>query len=463
MAFTLRRRKRNPDSYFAGLPRLKKLFWLYFFLLIFEGALRKWIVPQLSAPLLVIRDPVSIWIIWEAYRTRKWPSRWSVQIILLTLLLMVIFSLQMATGVNEFLVGLYGLRSYLLPFPVIFIMGENIDREDLRRFGACTLWILLPMSLIALGQYYSPGGSFLNRGAYHGGAQIGYVLGRVRASGTFSFAVGLVEYAALAAAFIFDGMIREDFVKQWLIWASVASLILIIPTTGQRSLVVQLAAIVICVAASALMGVSQFTKVLRVAVPLMVIMLLVSLLPAFTQSMRSLNERFAQSSVDEGGSFQAAFILRTVDPAIEAVEAASTTQNWLGIGIGRGALAVQAFLTGAPAAVTGEYEFSHEFMEMGPFAGGLFELFKIFLAIAIFGQALARAREREPLALLLFPVVLTTLVYGLLEEPTMQGFVVISMAFCIAAAKPRLKMAVKPHPLVLQRQRVLAQRQAQRG
>ena len=37
---------------------LRTLIYVYFFLLIFEGALRKWIVPSLSGPLLVARDPV---------------------------------------------------------------------------------------------------------------------------------------------------------------------------------------------------------------------------------------------------------------------------------------------------------------------------------------------------------------------------------------------------------------------
>jgi hypothetical protein len=32
------------------------LIWLYFWLLIWEGSLRKWIFPSLSAPLLVVRD-----------------------------------------------------------------------------------------------------------------------------------------------------------------------------------------------------------------------------------------------------------------------------------------------------------------------------------------------------------------------------------------------------------------------
>ena len=55
--------RQNPLDIFNRMPLLKKLFWLYFLLLIFEGALRKWIVPQLSAPLLLVRDPVALWII----------------------------------------------------------------------------------------------------------------------------------------------------------------------------------------------------------------------------------------------------------------------------------------------------------------------------------------------------------------------------------------------------------------
>lgn len=325
--------KRDPNSYFARLTLLKKLFWSYFLLLIFEGALRKWIAPQLSAPLLVIRDPISAWIIWEAYRTRKWPSRWSVPIIMLTALIAGIFSLQMALGDNSLLVGLYGLRSYLLPFLVIFIMGENLDPEDLLNFGRCTLWLLLPMCLLALGQYRAPAGSFLNRGAYNGGAQIGYVGMGVRASGTFSFAIGLVHFATLAGAFVFYGMVREGLVrKRWLIWASTFALVLTVPTTGQRILLAQLAALIACVGLSALMGVSEFKKVLRVAVPVLIVWVLASQLSVFRAAMQSLNQRVTGAAVSEGGTEEKAFLLRTIDPAITAIEAASSTNNLLGIG-----------------------------------------------------------------------------------------------------------------------------------
>ena len=37
--------KTNPGQRQSKMPLLKKLFWLYFLLLIFEGALRKWVLP----------------------------------------------------------------------------------------------------------------------------------------------------------------------------------------------------------------------------------------------------------------------------------------------------------------------------------------------------------------------------------------------------------------------------------
>ena len=41
---------------------LKRLIWVYFFLLIFEGVFRKWLLPQFSDVLLVVRDPVVLLI-----------------------------------------------------------------------------------------------------------------------------------------------------------------------------------------------------------------------------------------------------------------------------------------------------------------------------------------------------------------------------------------------------------------
>ena len=47
----------------SKITLLKTLFWTYFLLLIFEGALRKWLLPSFSTALLLIRDPVALLIL----------------------------------------------------------------------------------------------------------------------------------------------------------------------------------------------------------------------------------------------------------------------------------------------------------------------------------------------------------------------------------------------------------------
>ena len=42
----------------VDMEPLRRLMWLYLILWVTEGALRKWILPGLSSPLLIVRDPV---------------------------------------------------------------------------------------------------------------------------------------------------------------------------------------------------------------------------------------------------------------------------------------------------------------------------------------------------------------------------------------------------------------------
>ena len=48
-----------------SIDLLKKGIWLYFLLLIFEGALRKWLLPGLATPLLVVRDPIAMFLLFR--------------------------------------------------------------------------------------------------------------------------------------------------------------------------------------------------------------------------------------------------------------------------------------------------------------------------------------------------------------------------------------------------------------
>ena len=425
---------RGPIVREPHMSMLKKLFWAYFLLLIFEGALRKWIVPQLAGPLLVVRDPVAFFIIAEAYRTRKWPREWSAVVGILTAGILVLCFVQLVVGETRWFIALYGLRSYLLPFPVAFIMGSNLDEEDLRKFGKCTLWLLLPLTALEIAQYMAPPVSFLNVGAYRGSEQLNYALGHVRASATFSYVVGPMSYIPMAAAFILYGLANPRFVKKSALWAASGALVLSIPVTGSRTLVFLLTAIVACVGVAAFFGVSQFVKSLQIIAVLVVVSAMVSRLPIFSGASDTLSTRFSQASASEG-TVEDSIFLRVLHPVTGTIEESISRSNWLGVGLGHGANAVSALLTGTPGFTVGEEEFPRVINEFGLPAGIAFMLFRGFLALMIISKALARVRDHQPLPWLLAPLMFWTLVFGVLEQPTEQGFMVISVAFSLAALR----------------------------
>jgi hypothetical protein len=429
------------------MPLLKKLFWVYFLLLIFEGALRKWVVPGLSAPLLIVRDPVGLLILLEAFHTNKWPQKWAAVAGFLAVGVLLLCAVQMIVVNNPWVAAFYGLRSYLLPFPVAFVMGENLTAEDLRKFGLCTLWILLPMTLLEVAQYVASPDSFLNKGAYEGGGQIYYIEGHTRASGTFSFVAGPTNYVPMAAAFILFGLLHTGFAKKWLLWAATGAVILSIPMIGARTVVFELAGVIACMGIAAFLGVSQLTKVFKIVTPVFALFCLVSLLPVFTNAALSLTARFQEANRMEGGSAGRAVENRAVVPVLYQLVSTDYTRNPVGIGMGQGAAAISKLLTGKVSFTTGEGELGRVMAELGPVLGIAFMLFRFALALALMAQALGAARRQEPLALLLAPMTLTALLFSVSEQPTEQGFMVMGIAFTLAA----LKLAQRPSVLAPRR------------
>src|SRR6476619_8013207 len=94
-------RRSNPAQ--QNLPRIfhpsdtihniRRLIWLYLWLLIFECVFRTWVLPQFSAPLLLIRDPVVLVIYFLALRPRIFPRN------IYVISLAIIAILSWATGI----------------------------------------------------------------------------------------------------------------------------------------------------------------------------------------------------------------------------------------------------------------------------------------------------------------------------------------------------------------------------
>jgi len=415
------------------IPLLKKLFWAYFLLLFFEGALRKWVVPQLSLELLLIRDPIALAILWEAYRTRKWPHEWTEVIGVLTLALFVLFFLQVIVLGFPWYIALFGLRSYLLPFPVTFVMGKNLDYEDLRKFARFTLWLTLPLTALQVAQYYAPSDSFLNRGAGIGASQITYTGVHVRASATFSFVTGPIHYMPLAAGFILYALINREFIKpRILVWLSAAAVLIAIPITGSRSIVYELGVLFVMCPFAALSGVTQVKRTLKALAVIVIVAVGVGQLPMFSESMQSLARRFSEASGSEGDT-QTAVEGRTFEPITQSLDSALTSSAWLGQGMGYGSNLAARTLTGEVGFLAGETEWPRVIAEFGPFFGVAFMMFRAVLALFLISRAIARLREHQSLAWLLIVATIPALAIEILEQPTIQGFLVVTLGFMLAA------------------------------
>src|ERR1051325_3936977 len=135
---------------------IRRLIWLYLILLIVEGALRKWVFPALSNPLLIIRDPVVILIYILALKARcfAW-NRYNVSLALiagLSWLVGFLVLIPYLSPVTVLLVTGYGVRSSFLHLPLIFVIPAVFDIEDVKRIGWWFILGLIPMALLMAAQ-----------------------------------------------------------------------------------------------------------------------------------------------------------------------------------------------------------------------------------------------------------------------------------------------------------------------
>jgi hypothetical protein len=203
---------------------------------------------------------------------------------------------------------------------------------------------------------------------------------------------------------------------------------------GSRTLVAELAGVAVCAGIGAMFGISQFIKAIKIVIPLLAVYFLVSLLPVFSSAVESLHARSTDAYNTEGG-MQRAMVNRTSGSISGVLTKTDYSSHPIGIGMGRGAAAVSALATGRVQFVAGEYEFVREIVELGPIPGIVFSLFRFLLALGLTFSAIKCAQRGEPLALLLVTPLFATLCFGTLEQPTDQGFMVICVAFTIAAIR----------------------------
>lgn len=190
------------------------LLWIYVVLLVFEGALRKWILPQYSNALYLVRDPVVLYMYYRALRKGLFPV--NNYIVCGFVLAGVMLATSLAADHGSLTITLYGVRCAVFYLPFIFLIPRICTVRDVEKIGTFMLVVSIPLVVLIVIQHYSPIKSFWNLAVGGKGYQIPALYGKGRTSATFSFVTGVGEFYSFVTAFLIYSFLRKRRYPPWL-------------------------------------------------------------------------------------------------------------------------------------------------------------------------------------------------------------------------------------------------------
>jgi hypothetical protein len=413
---------------------LRRLIWIYFWLLVFEGALRKWIVPSLSTPLLVVRDPLVLLIYLQAMRCRRFPLNGLVLGCFFLLVGFVLLSLaQIIAGVGGgALVAAYGLRTNFLHLPLIFVIPQVFSYADVLKLGKWVLILSIPMTALMVLQFESSAGSWINAATRADVQQIEFAMGKVRPSGTFSFATGAAHFFVLATAFLVYALAQKRAIyPRWLVWSALLSVLIVQPVSGSRLLVLGCGLVVAGAIAFGIMNPGRAQKILGVVVLVGVVFGALSFTGFFREATNVFMTRWNDAS-DAAGGVQQGIVWRFFGGFLEPFMLLPQV-GLIGKGVGMGTNAASAMMTGALVFLLAEGEWARVVLEAGPLLGFSFLFYRVWVAATIGARAWSSAKQGQLLAWLLAWDACRSLVTEQISQPTNLGFMVFVGGLCLAA------------------------------
>jgi hypothetical protein len=426
---------------------VRRLIWLYFWLLILEGALRKWAFPEYSNPLLLARDPVAIAIYLCAIRGRVFPHNgWTVTLLAIGFLSLIttFFQLWMYfTPKLIILVAGYGFRSNYFHLPLIFVFAKVLRPEDLKKFGWWTLALAVPMAALMVLQFRASPDAFVNRTAGgEGGEMMVSALGKVRTAGPFSFVTGVVSFFALATGYLVWAVLRRDVYKNWLLAAAGAALAIGIAVSGSRSVVGACAVVAASLIVVLVLRPDAVNRLGQTLIVVAILAFVVSQTPIFKEGFNVLSTRFVEVAEASDESVARGVIMRTFSDVGDAFFALGKAP-FLGYGLGIGTNAGSKFLTGRSGFLLMEGEWARVFLESGPILGIAYVAWRLFLVVWIGWLCLRSVRRGNILPLLLFSSSFLPMISGQFGQPTILGFAVFTTGLALAARNEEQKVGAE--------------------
>lgn len=411
-----------------------KWVWAYLLLFIFEGALRKWIAPGLSTPLLMARTPIVIYMFFIAYRHNWIDNPYAKGLMVLSI---ICFFTALLFGHHNLFIAAFGWHNYFLHFPFIVIAAKILNREDVIKMGKWILYISVPMTLLIIEQFYSPQTAWVNVGVGgEGSSGFGGAMGYYRPSGTFAFTSGYTAFESLVCAFlIFFFMDNSNLpkplkIKKIYLYAIAFCYILCLPYSMSRSMVFNTVIIFAFVLLCSTRNMKSLKKIIIASIALSVVAYVVLKSGYLGDSMAAISERFDQAGQVEGG-LEGTFWDRYIGGFFNSL---LMNVPVFGYGLGIGTNVGAKFINGDMFTIfNAESGFGMTIGETGLFLGLFFIYFRFAWAINLFKNGLRQ--RNNTLAVCLLPIMCLTLATGGIGAVPMMGYLVCVCFLGSAALK----------------------------
>ncbi|MGY2134550.1 hypothetical protein ACW9KT_20145 [Hymenobacter sp. HD11105] len=421
--------QQNVESY----QSLKGGIWIYFLLLIFEGALRKWVFPGLATPLLIIRDPIALWLIIATWKRGLLPSN----LYLTGMTVIALISVFTATfvGHGSLPVALFGARILLVHFPLIFVIGRIFNREDVLRIGRATMWIAIPMAVLIAIQFYSPQSAWVNRGVGGDSAGAGFsgALGFFRPPGTFSFTNGNAAFFSYLAPFILYFWLDRKAINNLLLLGATVALLLAIPLSISRTLLFQVGLSIVFLAVAASRKPEYIGQVVMAFIGGFIALLILSQTDLFGTASEAFTSRFESANESEGG-LEGVFLDRFLGGLLRSLTG-SADLPFFGYGSGMGTNVGSMLLTGKTSFLIAEDEWGRIVGELGPLLGVLVVLLRLGLVTKIAFASYRNLSHGNLLPWMLLSFGLLNIAQGQWSQPTSLGFSTLIGGLLVASLR----------------------------
>ncbi|MFM6502146.1 MAG: hypothetical protein ACKPHO_10180 [Dolichospermum sp.] len=186
-------------------------------IVVLEGALRKWVLPQASDMIYFLKDIILLGAYLKFYSSSEPKYHKKSGFFSITLFLCTgwcafqIFNPSLGSPI----VGLFGFKTYLFYIPLMWMLPSLCQtQEELYQFLRNYLLLVIPVAILAILQFFSPIDSPLNVYARNNLGGIAVAGENVRVTGTFPYIAGYSTYMS----FCFTVLIPILSLNQPKIW-----------------------------------------------------------------------------------------------------------------------------------------------------------------------------------------------------------------------------------------------------